>query len=101
METSMKTLKIFAAVLAAALLIALTIGANSGAPERPSNIPANRWIAVGKTAGFAVNADVGGPETMAERRTNLPVVAELYVRTTSGWKRARLDNPVQAVPLNP
>ena len=97
----MKPLKILTAVLAAALLTALTIGANPSDTGRPSNISAKRWIAIGPTAGFAINADVGGSEQVAEHRSNMAVVAELYVKTTNGWKRARLDNPVQVVPLNP
>lgn len=97
---TMKSLKILSAVLTAALLAALTIGANPGDPGRPSNVSSKRWISIGTNAGFALNAEVGGPNTLAER-SNVPVVAELYVKTTSGWKRARLDNPVYATPLNP
>ena len=97
----MKPLKTLAAVTAAVLLTAFTIGANPGSAARPGSIPAERWIAIGPNAGFAVNANLGGPDSVAEHRSNVAVVAELYVKTTSGWKRARLDNPVSAVPLTP
>ena len=96
----MKLLNPTAAVAAAILLATLTIGANSGStPQRPPNIPVERWIALGPNAGFALNANLGGSEAATEDRSNPQVVAELHVKTSNGWARARIDNPVHAIPL--
>jgi hypothetical protein len=99
--THMKTLKFLAAVAAALLLTALTIGANTaGSAARPTSVPSERWIAIGPNAGLAVNTTAGGTETAPVSGPPQQVVAQLYVKTNRGWQQARLDSPTQAIPLD-
>lgn len=96
----MKILKTMAAVTAALLLTALTIGANNaGNAARPTNVPSERWIAIGPNAGFAVNTQVGGTEAAPANGPSPQLVAELYVKTNRGWQPARLESPTHAIPL--
>jgi hypothetical protein len=94
----MKTLKITSAIVGGVLLAAFTAGANSNPEPRPRNIPSERWIALGANAGFVMNANVSSSAgTLTRPLPNL--TAELYVRTENGWQHARVENPVQAIPL--
>jgi hypothetical protein len=97
----MKTLKIVSAVTAAILLAVLTVGANSAVEARPQQVPSERWIAIGPKAGFAVNTKLGGSRERSARGSQNYVAAELYIKTESGWRRAMIENPTYAMPLNP
>ena len=101
----MKTLKPIAIIAITALLLLITVGANSANNERPENVPAERWLPVAANAGFVLSADVSGaiprtPPPPVKRYPNEVVAAEFYVKTRVGWQRARIDNPAFVTPLN-
>jgi hypothetical protein len=86
----MKFMKSSAVGLTMAAIAALCIGASSGGEQRPSEVPAERWISIGDRAGFATRSVGGGAEQ---------VVAHFYVKTARGWQQARIENPAHVTPL--
>lgn len=85
----MKAQKNMVLIVAVAAIAAFSIGASGNGDSRPPSLAAEKWIALGDKAGFAVSSEASAPV----------VAAELYVKTDKGWRRARVDNPVSVIPL--
>jgi hypothetical protein len=52
--------------------------------DRPPSIPAGQWIAINTKAGLALKMQNNNDDSIA---------AELYIKTSKGWKRCRVENP--------
>ena len=70
-------------------IVAFSIGASAPGDSRPSGVSAERWITLSDKAGLVVGTESAGT----------PILVELHVMTSTGWRRARVDNPAALVPL--
>lgn len=86
----MKTLKAVSLIAAAVVAAALLVGASAkrDADMRPEAVEAERWVALGDKAGFALTTQKGNT-----------IGAELYLKTENGWRRGRLENPFTVSPV--
>jgi len=79
----MKSSKIQLIAIAGILVAGISIAASEH-EDRPPSIPADRWIAIGDKAGFAVKSENNDDDSTP---------AELYIKTSKGWKHGKIDNP--------
>lgn len=77
----MKNLKAFWLIGAAAVAVALFVGASG--PSRPDSVAAENWVPLGDNAGFVLTS----------HKEN-SVGAELWIRDHGMWFRGRVENPV-------
>jgi len=69
--------------VAAAIVIAVCVGASGSGNNLPMSVDESRWIPIGENAGFALTSDA----------TAQTVNAELYLKTENGWRHGRIVNP--------
>ena len=70
--------------VAAAIVVAVCVGASGSGNNRPMSVDESRWIPIGENAGFALTSDDATART---------VNAELYLKTENGWRQGRIMNP--------
>jgi hypothetical protein len=106
MKTPKSLVLVVGMAVAAVLLGASTPPSTSGTatlvPDRPPKIPEARWIPLSPVSGFVVSVDVADPKFLAGLNGRDIAGVVLYVKTKEkGWCRARIDNPLQGLPVSP
>jgi hypothetical protein len=87
----MKAIATALLILASVLTIHFALGASS--PDRPAGIEGHNWIPVSDKMGFVDTSP--HPFPPAEAMLAPPAEGYFMIRTSNGWQRIIINNPIK------